>query len=202
MILLIILVTALISYLSFNNPALFEKLVFSPYRIFHKKEYIRWISHGFIHADYMHLIVNMMTLYFFSSALEQISIIIAGNFWFLYFIVFYLLSIVMSSLYSYFKNKDNYRYSAVGASGATSAMIFSYILFAPTSKIYLYFAIGIPAWLFGVLYLAYEYYMGKRQQDNIGHDAHFFGALFGVVFTIISYPDVIYHLMNELGIAF
>jgi membrane associated rhomboid family serine protease len=191
MILLIILVTAIVSYLAFGNPALFEKLVFSPYRIKHNKEYIRWIGHGFIHADYMHLIVNMMTLYFFSSALEQISMVVAGDYWFLYFVAFYLLSIVMSSLYAYHKNKDNYSYSAVGASGATSAMIFSYILFAPTSKIYLYFAIGIPAWLFGVLYLVYEFYMGKKQQDNIGHDAHFFGALFGVVFTIISYPDVI-----------
>jgi membrane associated rhomboid family serine protease len=191
MILLIILSTAIISYLALGNPSLFEKLVFSPYRIKYNKEYIRWIGHGFIHADYMHLIVNMLTLYFFSNALEQISTIIVGDYWFLYFISFYLLSIVMSSLYSYHKNKENYSYSAVGASGATSAMIFSYILFAPTSKIYLYFAIGIPSWLFGLLYLGYEYYMGKKQQDNIGHDAHFFGALFGVVFTIISYPQVV-----------
>ncbi|MEX0595278.1 MAG: rhomboid family intramembrane serine protease [Candidatus Paceibacterota bacterium] len=196
MILSIILATAIVSYLAFSNPSLFHKLTFSPYRIKHNKEYIRWIGHGFIHADYMHLIVNMMTLYFFSSALEQISMIIAGQFWFLYFVLFYLLAIVMSSLYSYHKNKDNYSYSAVGASGATSAMVFSYILFAPTSKIYLYFAIGIPSWLFGVLYLVYSYYMGKKQQDNIGHDAHLFGALFGVVFTIISYPDVVLSFLS------
>lgn len=196
MIILIISFTVLISYLAFNNPTLFEKLTFYPYKINHNKEWIRWVGHGFIHADYMHLIVNMLTLYFFMDALSVVFEHIAGPYYIVYGVLFYLSAIVCSSVFAYFKHKEDWNYRAIGASGAVSAFLFSFIVFAPTESIYLYFAIKMPAWLFGILYLAYEYYMGKKQNDSIGHDAHFFGAVYGVIFTIISYPDLLLRWFN------
>ncbi len=201
MIIAIIIVTVIVSFYAFNKPDFFEKLSFRPFKIHQNQEYFRFISHGLIHADYMHLFFNMLTLYFFSDALIGISKIIAPVWSNTFLLVFYLLSLIASSLYSYFKHKDNYSYSAIGASGAVSAMLFSFILFAPTSKIYIFFAIGVPAWLFGILYLGYEYYMGKKQMDNIGHDAHFFGAVFGIIFTLISYPQVVYGILSLIGIS-
>ncbi len=188
---IIIGITVLISLTAFGQPQFFEKAKFNPWSIAHRNEWWRWISGGFVHADYFHLGVNMITLYFFGVNMEYyFSTVSEVNGLFL-LAAMYLLAIPVSSLYSYHKYKDDINYSAIGASGAVSAILFSSILFDPTSKIYLYFAIGIPAWLFGILYLFYSYTMSKKQVDNIGHDAHFFGALFGIIFTIIIKPDIL-----------
>ncbi len=188
---IIILLTVIISITAFGQHQFFNKAKFNPYSISKRNEWWRWISGGFIHADYFHLGVNMLTLYFFGANLEfYFNSYFGLNGLFLY-AAMYLIAIPVSSMFSYYKHLHDPGYSAIGASGAVSAVLFSAILFDPMSKIYLYFAIGIPAWLFGILYLIYSYAMGKKQLDNIGHDAHFFGALFGLVFTIIIKPDVV-----------
>ncbi len=187
----IIAITALLSLFAFNDPRFFDKAKFNPWSITHRNESWRWISGGFIHADYMHLFVNMLTLYFFGPILEDNFVGLFDVKGYFLFAGMYLLAIPFSSMYSYYKHKEDFTYSAIGASGAVSAILFGSILFAPTSGICLYYAICMPAWLFGILYLVYEYYMGKRQIDNIGHDAHFYGALFGLVFVIIVHPSVI-----------
>jgi membrane associated rhomboid family serine protease len=196
----ILLSTIVLSISAFQNYSFFEKALFRPYLMKQNNEWWRWVSSGFIHKDYTHLIVNMLTFYFFGSYVEKMYDVISNGHGTLMFSLFYLSAIVVSSMFDYHKYQDQYSYSALGASGAVSAVIFSYVLFEPTGKIYLYMVLGIPTWLFGILYLYYEYYLGKKQLDNIGHNAHFFGAVYGLVFPILIHPqsglDFIHKLMN------
>ena len=186
---IIIAVTCLVSYQAFNNQELFEKLSFKPYKVVHNKEYYRLITNGFVHADWTHLFFNMLTLYFFGRTQEQIFTAIT-------FILFYLLSIPASSLISLYQHKDDPRYSAIGASGAVNAILFSFILINPFSTIYI-FVIPIKAIIFAVLFLIYSSYMAKKNMDNIGHEAHISGAIFGVLFTILTIPNVINHFISQ-----
>jgi membrane associated rhomboid family serine protease len=111
----------------------------------------------------------------------------------------YIGGAALSTLPSYGKHKDDYSYTAVGASGAVSAVVFASIIFDPWSKLIIFpIPIGIPAILFGFLYLIYSWYMGKKNIDNVGHDAHFWGAVFGFVFTIILKPALFGHLLSIL----
>jgi membrane associated rhomboid family serine protease len=194
MTLFIILITCVISFTAFSNPTMMELYKFSPYKINRNGEYIRFLSHGFIHADINHLFFNMMTLYFFGKYAEAIF---KSN---LVFILFYFTAIAFSSIIDYIKHKNNPYYSSVGASGAVNAVLFSTIIIEPWSKLGIYFIIPCPAILFGVLYLGYSYYMSIKNSDNIGHMAHFSGAIFGIVATIIVRPEAmsqfIYQLMH------
>lgn len=186
----IIAITAITSYRAFNDPELKYKMLFRPIDISQKKEWYRFISNGFIHADMAHLFINMYVLYSFGSALELYFTSLFGALGTLYYLGLYLLAIPMSSTYSYFKHKDDYGYSALGASGAVSAVLFSFILINPTAKLRLFFVIPITAVIAGVLYLLYSHVMGKKNIDNIGHDAHFYGAVFGFIATIALKPSL------------
>ena len=186
---IIIIVTVLASMAAFQNQSFFEKALFRPYLMTKNNEWWRWVSNGFIQVDYTHLIVNMLSFYFFAGYVENEFNLITGNELGILFVVFYISALVMSGMYDYYRHQNNYAYSALGASGAVAAVIFAYIVYNPFSSIYLYYVIKIPAWLFGILYLFYEYYMGKKKMDNIGHNAHFFGALFGFVFPILLRPQ-------------
>lgn len=190
---IIIAATCLVSYQAFNNQELFEKLSFKPYKVIHDKEYYRLITNGFVHADWSHLFFNMLTLYFFGRTQEMIFTQANGQ---LTFILFYLLSIPASSLISLYQHKDDPRYSAIGASGAVNAILFSFILINPFSTIYI-FVIPIKAIIFAVLFLIYSSYMAKKNMDNIGHEAHISGAIFGVLFTILTIPNVINHFISQ-----
>lgn len=197
---IILIITAAVSYMALNNPSLLEKLMFRPFNIKHSKEHWRWVTGGFVHADLSHLIVNLLTFYFFSPYVLSVFTGLMQDAFLgqIVFVLFYLSAIVMSSVYSYHKNKDNFSYSALGASGAIAALIFVYVILDPFGMIALYFVIKVPTWLFGILYLVYEYVMSKKQYDNIGHDAHFFGAVYGIVFIIILYPQSIKNLLIQV----
>jgi len=198
--LIIIVITALVSVLAFSNRELFRRLVFSPYDIKHFKNSYRFLSYGLIHANWVHLLVNMMVLYSFGRVVETYYGIYFGNKAILYYLLLYIGGIALSTLPSYGKYKDDYSYSAVGASGAVSAVVFASIIFSPLSKIYIFpLPIGIPAILFAVLYLGYSWYMGKKNIDNVGHDAHFWGAVFGFVFTIVLKPALFIGLIELLS---
>jgi membrane associated rhomboid family serine protease len=187
---LILGVTVLASFIAFGNASFFEKNKFVPFLINrHPKEWFRFISSGFIHADFMHLGLNMFVFYSFGSFVNfyfKIEFEKLGN---LIFLLLYLSSIVVSSIPTFIKNKNNSYYASIGASGAVAAITFSSILIEPTSTI-LMMGIPMPAIVFGVIYLAAEYFMGKRNGDNINHDAHFWGALYGFVFTGVLKPDL------------
>lgn len=199
---LIIIFTVVLSISAFQNYTLFEKALFRPWLMKQSNEWWRWISSGFIHKDYGHLIVNMLSFYFFGSVVEGYFADISGTGNGILFLVFYLSALVVSSMFDYHRYQDQYGYSALGASGAVSAVIFAYILFNPFGKIYLYFMIGIPSWLFGILYLYYEYAMARRQNDNIGHNAHFFGAVYGLVFPILIHPPAALDFVRQVSAVF
>ena len=196
----IIAITVIVSVLAFNNREIFRRLAFNAYDIKHFKNSYRFLSYALIHADWIHLFINMMVLYSFGGVVEQYYQMLFGLKGILYFILLYVGGTALSTLPSYGKHKDDYSYTAVGASGAVSAVVFTYILFDPLGKLTLFpIPIGIPSIIFGVLYLIYSAYMGKKNIDNIGHDAHFWGAIFGFVFTIVLKPELIVRLFSILS---
>ena len=184
--LIIIIVTALISISAFNNGRIYNDLIMYPPAI-NRGQYYRLLTSGFIHADFMHLIFNMLTLWFFGKVLEERYFMYFGKFTFL---IFYLAAITLSDLPSYIKHKNNSSYASLGASGGVSAILFAYIILAPWSTIYLFF-LPVPAIVFGVVYLVYSQYMSRKGGDNINHDAHFWGAVIGVAGVLILDKDAI-----------
>ena len=204
MTIILIITTTLISLITFNRPEIDSRLQFNAYRIWHGKEQYRMISHGFIHADYMHLIINMLVLYSFGTNVEFYfnRMWMQGMIRFpqLYYLLMYLAAIVISSLLTLFKQRDNPHYNAVGASGAVSAVLFTSIFFAPLDKVYFFFYLPVPGIVFAILYLVYSQYMSRRNVDNINHDAHFVGAVFGFVFPLLIDVRLIYHFLAQLGL--
>jgi len=177
----IIVVNVIISIKGFNDYSFFEKYKFNIAGI-RKGEQIRMFSSGFLHLDFSHLIFNMLTLYFFAD-------VVIFSLGYIKFILIYLASLLVGNLLSYFFHKDEYHYSAIGASGAVMGVLYSAILFYPDMGLYLFFIpIPIPAWIFGIMYLLYSIYGMKKQLGNIGHDAHFGGAIAGYVLTLLFAP--------------
>lgn len=184
---IIIIVTVLVSLSAFRNEKLMNDLIFYPPSISSGKQFYRFITCGFIHADYGHLIFNMISLYLFGQFVEMAFVFIFGNMGKLLYLAMYLLALVFSLLPTYVKNKDNHYYRSLGASGAVSAVIFAGIMLEPNNKIgLLILPIMIPGFVFGPLYLAVSYWLDRRGKDNINHSAHIWGALFGVAFLIIA----------------
>lgn len=204
MTILIIIVTVGISMLAFSNRDVMDKLQFTPYRTIHNKEWHRLLTHGFVHADYVHLFINMFVLYSFGSAVESIfkSLEYSGivQSWLLHFSALYFGGIVIASLTTLKKHKDNFYYHSVGASGAVSAIVFTFIFFDPLQKLLFMFIIPIPAIVFGVLYLAYTHYMSKKGGDFINHDAHFVGSVFGFIYPLLIDPKLITIFLGKLGL--
>ena len=182
--LLIIIANVLISIKGFNDFSFFEKYKFNIAGI-RRGEQIRMFSSGFLHADFSHLLFNMLTLYFFAD-------VVIYSIGYPKFLIIYLASLIIGNLLSFYFHKDEYHYSAIGASGAVMGVLYSSILFYPDMGLYLFFIpIPIPAWIFGIMYLLYSIYGMKKRIGNIGHDAHFGGALAGYVLTIIFAPSIL-----------
>jgi len=195
---LIIGTTVLISYLAFQNANLMEKFRFNAAKIVQDKEYYRLITHAFVHANWPHLVVNMLVLYFFGPAIESYLGYYFGIKAKFFYIILYFGGILFSNIWSLLKHRNNYYYNAVGASGAVSAVLFAFIFFDPLQKILVFFVLPLPGILFAVIYLVYSYNMSKRDNDNIAHDAHFLGALFGFLFPILLKPDLLSTFINKL----
>jgi membrane associated rhomboid family serine protease len=192
----IIVITGLISFLSFNNHRLMDALIFWPPAVQMKHQYYRFITCGLIHADFLHLLFNMVTLFFFGRALE---LLYAGELGlqYYYFPILYVTALIASNIPSYLKHKDDFNYRSLGASGAVCAVMFACILIRPWAEIRLY-GIPMPALLYAVLFMAYSVYMSRRGGDNVNHDAHLWGALFGVLFTIAVSPQIAGHFWLEM----
>jgi membrane associated rhomboid family serine protease len=190
----IIILTAVISFSAFGNPKVINDLIFWPPKISKNHQYYRFLTSGFIHADIAHLAFNMITLYFFGRAMEEFYIDRIGKPGFL---LFYAFGIVCSEIPSYLKNRNNYNYRSLGASGAVTAILFSFILLSPWSTLLVFF-FPMPAILFAVLYLVYTSYMAKKGGDNINHSAHLWGAIYGVITTIIIEPKVLSLFIYQL----
>jgi membrane associated rhomboid family serine protease len=202
MTIILVALTVLVSIAALKQRRIFEKLLLSPYRMAYHKEWRRIITHGFIHADYVHLAVNMIVLYSFGSAVEmQLDALCAGGVTSLptlHYVALYFGGMVAASISTIARHKDVYDYSAVGASGAVSAVLFTFIFFQPWSMIYLMGIIPVPGIVFGPLYLWYSSYMGKRAADNVNHDAHFYGAIFGFLYPIAIDPQLLWSFIRQL----
>lgn len=197
--LIIVLFTVGISMLAFNDSMYFYKLRDHPYTVLRQKEYYRWLTAGLLHGDYMHLIVNMFVFYQFGGIVEEIFTAVFGDLTGrLLYLFLYMGSIIAGALPSYFKHQNDEGYAAIGASGGVAGIMFAYALFAPTSVIKLYGIIPLYAIIWAVLYLIYEQWEARRAQDNIGHDAHFYGAVFGFIATAIMIPRAIPHFISEI----
>lgn len=188
----IMVATILISLKAMNDPSMKEKWMYSPYIVKNSKESYRIISHIFIHADMGHLIFNMFTLYFLGRNLEYSLVaefgLIKGE---LHFISIYFIGALFATLIPYFRNQDNPGYRSLGASGSVSAVVFAMILWWPEMPLNLIFLPGldIPAYWFGLFYLAYEIYMDKRGNTGIAHDAHLGGAVLGIIYILVINPQ-------------
>lgn len=186
---IIIGITVVVSYMCFNNRGMFEKLALIPYLTVRNNQWYRFVTHGFVHADTMHLLVNMFTFWSFGTYIEDAFGHLGFGMW--GFLGLYFGGMIFASLYDIFKQSKNPYYVSIGASGAVAAVLFTSILFNPWGKILFFAVIPIPGILFGVLYLAYCQYMAKRGGDNINHNAHFYGAVFGFVYPILLEPALL-----------
>ena len=188
----LIFITVIISLIAWRNRYLFDKLRFNASHVVYGKEYHRLLTYAFLHADWAHLFINMFVLWMFGRLIEDTYAYWWGMKGTVLFLSLYLTAIVVSTLADVKKHKENYNYNAVGASGAVSAIVFAFILIYPMQKIsFIFIPIGIPAFIFGILYLLYSTYMAKKQRDNIGHSAHFWGGVYGFLFTILFKKSLI-----------
>lgn len=190
-VLFIIAITCIISYIGLNNINIFEKYKFNVSAINNRKEYIRLISSAFLHADFMHLLFNMLSLYFFQGAVTMYFGTVG-------FIIIYFGSLILGNLFSLMIYKNQPWYSAIGASGAVSGIIFASIAMAP-NEISVNF---LPGWIFGTLYFGYSVYMmlNPKQWDNLGHSAHLGGAFFGLVYSVVMHPQLALSNVYFLGV--
>ncbi len=193
---LIAIVTVAVSIWAFYDRSVMNKLILSPYAVVHQKQAYRIITHAFIHADWMHLLFNMIALWSFGGVVYQYFAMLTPNPTF-HFYLMYFAAIICSSATDIIKRKNDLYYLSLGASGAVSAVIFSAIFFDPWSMIFIFF-IPCPGILFGVIYLLYSSYMSKKGGGNINHDAHFYGSVFGFLYPILIEPRSIQLFIERL----
>ena len=180
--LVIFALTILISVIGLKSPRLIEKMVLRPYRLVRNREYDRLVTSGFVHADFAHLIFNMLTFYFFAFGLERSIGTVS-------FLALYFIGLIFSNTGSFIKHRNNPEYATLGASGAILAVLFASIVYRPDQKLFVFpIPVPIPAPLFAVGYLAYSYYAARNSKGQINHDAHIGGALTGLAFVAITDP--------------
>jgi membrane associated rhomboid family serine protease len=188
----IVIATVILSYYGFNHLAWRDRWLFVPYEINQGRRFSGIISHVFIHADWTHLLFNMLSLFAMGEFLASEKGIGPGPFLWLYF-----LGALASTLWPFARHKHQQHYASLGASGAVSAVVFASIMWNPQMQLYLMFIpFPIPAYIFGPLYLALEYYAMRRVSSNIANDSHLSGALFGVLYIVYLDPDKAYEFLS------
>lgn len=199
---IILAATLLVSWRAFEQSALFEKLLHSPYRVKHNKQYYRLFSHMLVHADVIHLALNMFVFYSFGRVLESIFKATWGaQQGGILFLLLYVLGGVAATLPSMRKHGDNYGYNSVGASGAVSALLMAYMILFPLNEIAFFF-IPMPAFIGVFVFFLLEHFMKRNVRSNIAHDAHIWGALFGIAFVAVVVPSSIPRFISQVLGAF
>lgn len=189
-----------ITLYAWQNPHLQNKWMMNPYQVVQRRQYYRLLSSGFLHSNQTHLIFNMIALYFFGQNVEYMyAHLFEQPLGTVFFVALFVAGIIISSIPAMIKHKDNPHYNALGASGGVSAIVFSSILINPLQDIYLFFVLPIPGFILGVLYLVYSYQQSKRGADNIGHEAHFAGAVFGLLFTLVLEPRLMARFIDQVS---
>ena len=204
--LLLIIVT--FSIVCFNDQSALHKYLFHPYSIYHNGEHYRFLTHAFIHGDFMHLAFNCLALYSFGSVLEDYFFpqLFGPKLGKIYYLILFTGGIYAASITEYYRNRNNSSYSSLGASGAISSIMFCFILVSPLSKISLFF-FPMPGWVGGALLLGISYYLIQRKKnssysDNISHESHFWGAMFGIAFILALKPQLLKHFIAQIASAF
>lgn len=190
----LIAITVVVSWLAFDRPRLLDRLLLWSPAVERQRQYDRLLTHGFVHADWSHLLFNMITLYFFGRLIERVLGELMGP---IGFPLFYLSAIVVAMLPSYLRHRHDPHYRSLGASGGVSAVLFAYILLDPWAWIFVFF-VPMPAIVYAVAYVAYSFYMDRRGGDNINHSAHLSGALYGVLFMVLLEPRVLGHFADAV----
>ncbi|MEY3677939.1 MAG: hypothetical protein RI924_80 [Bacteroidota bacterium] len=195
---IIFLFTVITSVYAFSNPELYGKFMLHPYSVSRGQRVYSILTSGLIHKDWTHLLMNMLSFFFFAFPLER-TLASVSEWGHIQFGLLYVLSLVLSDVSSIAKHKDHFWYNSLGASGAVCAVVFSYILFYPLTKmLILPIPIPIPAVLYGFLFLGYCWYASRNSSDHINHDAHFYGALTGVLITVLFHPDIVPYFIGQL----
>jgi membrane associated rhomboid family serine protease len=190
--LLIIITTVIISIIGFRNEEAMDNLIFSPAIVIEKNQYYRFVTCGFIHANVPHLFFNMYALYVFGEGqrkegVEYFFVSVFGEKGKILYLLMYLLALIVCLIPTFNRNRTNYNYKSLGASGAVSAVVFSFILFEPLRGVGLVFIpVFIPGFLFGIIYLIVSYFLDKKGNSHINHSAHIWGALFGICYLIVA----------------
>jgi membrane associated rhomboid family serine protease len=197
--LIIIIFTCLTSYYGWKNPEFINKNLFTPYIIKADGAYGRFLTSGFIHKDGTHLLFNMFTFYFFGNVVESyFNYAFGPELGIVVFVIFYLVAIVIADIPTYLKEQDNPTYHALGASGGTSATVFASIILMPLSDICIFGIFCLPGFILGILFLGYAFYKGRTGGDNINHDAHFYGAVFGILVIVVISPENALHFWEQV----
>lgn len=192
--LILIGITSLVSWLAFQNVKLLDALILWPPAVHKQKQWYRLLSYGFVHANFQHLLFNMITLYFFGRIIEGV---ITDKIGAVGYILFYLGGVLASILPSYGEHRDDVAYRSLGASGAVSAVLFAFILFQPWALIYVFF-FPVPAIVYAVLYTGYTLWANRRGGDGVNHSAHLWGAAYGVAFVVVLRPEVMRLFLDRL----
>jgi membrane associated rhomboid family serine protease len=179
---LLILANVIVSYQGFKNQFFMDRYQFEVEKILVQKDYKRLVTSGFLHVGWMHLIFNMLSLYFFSDLVESQFGIVA-------FLVIYFISLIGSGLFSLLVHKQHSDYSSIGASGAVSGIVFAGIAQFPNMDLRIFFLPGFPAWIYGLAYMLYSIYGIRSRMTNVGHDAHLAGAMIGMMIAIALQPS-------------
>ena len=196
--LIIIIITTLVSIGGFSNQKVINDLIFNPPMINKHNQWYRFITCGIIHADYAHLIFNMLSLYLFGRFVEENFTQIFGDLGKWLYLLMYVSALIVSLLPTYFKHINDYYYRSLGASGAVSAVIFAGLMIAPETEVYLFFIpIPIPGFIFAPLYLLISALLERKGGSNINHSAHIWGAIYGLLFIIVAGKLVGYDAISE-----
>ena len=194
---ILILITVLVSIGGFSNEKIMDGLIFYPPAVSQRNQWYRFFSCGFIHADIAHLLFNMISFYFFGKVVEDVFVMFFPLIGKVLYLLMYLSALMVSLLPTYFKNRNNYDYRSLGASGAVSAVVFAGLVIAPDQLIYIYFIpIGIPGFIFAPLYLLLSALLARKGGDNINHSAHIWGSIYGLIFIIVAGRIAGYDIIN------
>lgn len=178
----------LVTYYAWQKPEVHHGFMLNPYAVQKHKQIYRLITSGFVHNNGMHLFLNLFTLYFFGGAIEKIFVIYFGESGNMYYLLLFISAIFVANVPTYLKHRHHPNYNSLGASGGVSALVLAFILFDPLRDLCLYAVVCLPGYILGAGFIVYSIIMGKRGQDNINHDAHLFGALYGLGFIIVLRP--------------